>query len=307
MPFPRSTRSDMEKPGRMRCAPADSPKVGGHPGIPCRKGQAPSLRGGACEFAQSCGERGDSCAARRGRRALRGLRIRPGSADSGAFPAGRGKPLPYGEALANSPKVAENGGIAARRAGVGAPYRGLRIRLTGCFGSVLLRGTPRTAFPTGLVRIRRRLNQVADVCCRPSRTPPPTRPLRVPHFLPPAGEGGIRRSPARRMTEEGEPDRLQTVQSFAYFPPLRSFPHCGPVTFSLSGRPCGRHPPPLGEGRGEGALDERHVRQIRRPSHCRGRRPARGRFRSGRETSCTTSGEIAFTMVARVLDPEQRV
>ena len=211
MPFPRSTRSDMEKPGRMRCTPADSPKVGGHPGIPCRKGQAPSLRGGACEFAQSCGERGDSCAARRGRRALRGL----------------------------------------------------RIRLTGCFGSVLLRGTPRTAFPTGLVRIRRRLNQVADVCCRPSRTPPPTRPLRVPHFLPPAGEGGIRRSPARRMTEEGEPDRLQTVQSFAYFPPLRSFPHRGSVTFSLSGRPCGRHPPPLGEGRGEGALDERHVRQIR--------------------------------------------
>ena len=35
-------------------------------------------------------------------------------------------------------------------------------------------------------------------------------------FLPPAGEGGIRRSPARRMTEEGERDRLLTVQSFAY-------------------------------------------------------------------------------------------
>ena len=51
------------------------------------------------------------------------LRIRPRSADIRAFPAGRGKPLPYGEALANSPKVAENGGIAARRAGVGAPYK----------------------------------------------------------------------------------------------------------------------------------------------------------------------------------------
>ena len=31
----------------------------------------------------------------------------------------------------------------------------MRIRLTGCFGSVLLRGTPRTAFPTGHMRIRR--------------------------------------------------------------------------------------------------------------------------------------------------------
>ena len=47
-------------------------------------------------------------------------------------------------------------------------------------------------------------------------TPPPTRPLRVRPFLPPAGEGGIRRSPARRMTEEGERDRQQTGKSFAY-------------------------------------------------------------------------------------------
>ena len=52
------------------------------------------------------------------------LRIRPGSEGIGAFPAGRGKPLPYGEALANSPKVAGNAGAAAWRAGVGAPYRG---------------------------------------------------------------------------------------------------------------------------------------------------------------------------------------
>ena len=46
------------------------------------------------------------------------------------------------------------------------------------------------------------------------------------------------------------------------FPQLRSFPHCGPATFSLSGRPCGRHPPPLGEGMGEGAFDE-----LNGPSH----------------------------------------
>ena len=36
------------------------------------------------------------------------------------------------------------------------------------------------------------------------------------HFLPPAGEGGIRRSPARRMTEEGEPYRLLTAKSDAF-------------------------------------------------------------------------------------------
>ena len=35
-------------------------------------------------------------------------------------------------------------------------------------------------------------------------------------FLPPAGEGGIRRSPARRMTEEGEPHRLQTVKPLLF-------------------------------------------------------------------------------------------
>ena len=93
------------------------------------------------------------------------MRIRPRSADIRAFPAGRGKPLPYGEALADSPKVAGNVGVAAG----------------------------------------------------PSGTPAPTRPLRAFRpFLPPAGEGGVRRSPARRMTEEGEPDRLHTVKSFTY-------------------------------------------------------------------------------------------
>ena len=41
------------------------------------------------------------------------------------------------------------------------------------------------------------------------------RRIRSRHFLPPAGEGGIRRSPAR-MTEEGERDRQQTVKPFSY-------------------------------------------------------------------------------------------
>ena len=87
---------------------------------------------------------------------------------------------------------------------------------------------------------------------RGRRDAAPYRTVRARPFLPPAGEGGSRRSPARRMTEEGEPDRLQTVKLFAYSLRLRSFLHCGPVTFSLSGRPCGRHPPPLGEGMGCG-------------------------------------------------------
>ena len=52
-----------------------------------------------------------------------------------------------------------------------------------------------------------------------SRSIPPPHPDKVATgspFLPPAGEGGIRRSPARRMTEEGEPHRLQTVKSFVH-------------------------------------------------------------------------------------------
>ena len=72
MPFPRSIRADTGKPGRMRDTFADSPKVGGHPGIPCRKGQAPSQRGRGCGFAQRCGKRGRGCAERRGRRSLPG-------------------------------------------------------------------------------------------------------------------------------------------------------------------------------------------------------------------------------------------
>ena len=58
-----------------------------------------------------------------------------------------------------------------------------------------------------------------------SSTPFPTRPKANPQapFLPPAGKGGIRRSPARRMTEEGESYRLQTVYSVRRSPQLRSF------------------------------------------------------------------------------------
>ena len=67
-------------------------------------------------------------------------------------------------------------------------------------------------------------------------------------FLPPAGEGGIRRSPARRMTEEGESHRQQTVKSLL-FPLLRSFLHCGPAAFSLSCRPLGGTLPRWGRER----------------------------------------------------------
>ena len=147
MPFPRSTWPDMGEPGRIRYTFADSPKVGGHRGVPCRKGQAPSLRGGDCGFAQNCGKMG-----------------------------------------------------------------------------ALLRGTPGTAFPTGHVRIRRTFVMISPLLRGGGvGTPPPTRPLRVRPFLPPAGEGGIRRSPARRMTEEGERDRQQTVKSFAYPHPCNHF------------------------------------------------------------------------------------
>ncbi|MBR3861662.1 MAG: hypothetical protein IKM84_07255, partial [Oscillospiraceae bacterium] len=41
---------------------------------------------------------------------------------------------------------------------------------------------------------------------------------------------------------------MQTVKIVGLLPRLRSFPRRGPATFSLSCRPCGRHPPPLGIG-----------------------------------------------------------
>ena len=79
--------------------------------------------------------------------------------------------------LANSPNIAQNGGVTVRRAGVGAPYGRVRIRLTGCFDSVLLRGTPGTAFPTGRVRIRLGLCVVFGGCCGPSGRRPLHEPL----------------------------------------------------------------------------------------------------------------------------------
>ena len=65
----------------------------------------------------------------------------------------------------------------------------VRIRPTGCFGFVLLRGTPGTAFPIGRLRIRRRWKQVAPVCCGASGTPPPTKHGALTHSLPPRGIG----------------------------------------------------------------------------------------------------------------------
>ena len=83
---------------------------------------------------------------------------------------------------------------AARNAGDGVPYRA-------CANS------PKVE--SNLSRVLR----------GPSRTPAPTVArlrMHATHFLSPAGEGGIRRSPARRMTEEGEPHRLQTVKPLLF-------------------------------------------------------------------------------------------
>ena len=74
---------------------------------------------------------------------------------------------------------------------------------------------------------------------RGRRDAAPYRAVRARPFLPPAGEGGIRRSPARRMTEEGEPDRLQAVKSFAYSPGCGHFciavPSRSPSPVALAG------------------------------------------------------------------------
>ena len=76
----------------------------------------------------------------------------------------------------------------------------------------------------------------------PSRTPAPTVArlrMHATHFLPPAGEGGIRRSPARRMTEEGEPHRLQTVKPLLFPAAGGHFhievPPCSPSPVALEG------------------------------------------------------------------------
>ena len=201
------------------------------------------------------GKRPGECAAR--------LRIRPRLADNGAFPAGRGKPLPYGEMAANSSKVVENMGAAARNAEDGVPYRGeCGFAVGGGLSLPLLPGAPYNGRTANSPNVSKKTHR----SCWAVGTPAPTgkccefaggggltlvllpgapynggtadspnvcdnltaaagasgrRPLHgccmLPvKFLPPAGEGGIRRSPARRMTEEGEPDRQQTAKSFAY-------------------------------------------------------------------------------------------
>ena len=180
MPFPRSTWPDTGKPGRMRYTLADSPGVGGNRDISCRKGQAPSLRGGACEFARSCGKRGHCCAERRGRRSL------PGVCE---FAEGGIKPFP----------------CAAGAVEDASPYS--------CAATNARHPFP---FPSG------------------GRWHPP-----IPRE---ADDGRGRTSP------------LADGKTVAFPRGWRSFPHYAPAVLSLSGRPCGRHPPPLGEGPGEGTL-----------------------------------------------------
>ena len=73
-----------------------------------------------------------------------------------------------------------------RRAGSARPTGDVRIRLTACFGSVLLRGTPGTAFPTEHLRIRRGLERDCGVAAGMSGTPSPTGVLPLSfHFSPP--------------------------------------------------------------------------------------------------------------------------
>ena len=121
------------------------------------------------------------------------LRIRPGLSDIGAFHAGRGKPLPYGgDACEFAQYCGKLGRCCAERRG--------RRSLPGVCGFAIGGSKP---FPSAA-------GAVGDA------GPYRHRCLLFLPFLPPAGEGGIRRSPARRMTEEGEPNRQQTVQSFAH-------------------------------------------------------------------------------------------
>ena len=141
-------------------------------------------------------------------------------------------------------------GIAARRAGVGAPYN---------VGGCTLRG--RCGFARRFASVpcscAERRDGVPYLACAdlpyvesnfshvlrgPSRTPAPTVArlrMHATHFLPPAGEGGIRRSPARRMTEEGEPHRLQTVKPLLFPAAGGHFhievPPCSPSPVALEG------------------------------------------------------------------------
>ena len=142
--------------------------------------------------------------------------------------------------LADSPKVGGQRSISCRK-GQAPSLRGNGcefVQSCGKHGRSCTERRGRRSLP-GRMRIRRRWRLVFAVaarcalprtncefaerlwksrnCCGGVGTPPPTRlDARFPPFLPPAGEGGIRRSPARRMTEEGEPDRQQTAKSFAY-------------------------------------------------------------------------------------------
>ena len=125
--------------------------------------------------------------------------------------------------MRSRPKLRETGALLRGAPGsarpttwADAPYGWMRIRLTGCFRFVLLRGTPGSARPTGRVRIRRTFVIISPLLRGRRDAAPYKAAACFPHFLPPAGEGGIRRSPARRMTEEGEPHRLQTVKPLLF-------------------------------------------------------------------------------------------
>ncbi len=152
----------------------------------------------------------------------------------------------------------KRGHCCAARRGRRALQRGrmhptgrMRIRPTACFRSVLLRGTPGTAFPTGRMRIRRRWNQTFPVCCggRRGRRPLPLRGCECASPLP-SPSGGRWHPPIPREADDGRgrTSPLADGKTVAFPRSWRSFPHRGSAAFSLSGRPCGRHPPPLGIG-----------------------------------------------------------
>ena len=129
------------------------------------------------------------------------LRIRPSLAGIGAFPAGRGKPLPYGESFAISPEVAENGGVAARRAGVGAPYR---VSADSPDGLLRFSAAARNAGDGIPYRVCADLPKAEAShcrCCGGVGTPPPTRPLRVRPF--PSPSGGRWHPPIPREADDG--------------------------------------------------------------------------------------------------------
>ena len=155
----------------------------------------------------------------------------------------------------------KRGHCCAARRGRRALQRGrmhptgrMRIRPTACFRSVLLRGTPGTAFPTGRVRIRRMFVIISPLLrgCRDAA------PYKAAACFPPfpSPSGGRWHPPIPREADDGRgrTSPLADGKTVAFPRGWRSFPHRGSVTFSLSGRPCGRHPPPLGEGPGEGTL-----------------------------------------------------